>query len=133
MSDDGDNVICDWVSDCDDVCDGMTEFEVGEAGTSVEPVSTLEAVEGVVEAAATSVEVAAVLDTCDEDTGWVELGVTPVPIGTLSCRLCRAISMWFVASARGRRVMRKRNPGRFKEENIVSVFNQRSAALRMRC
>lgn len=133
VSDDGDDVVCDRISDCDDDCDEMTKFEVGEADTWVEVVSTPGAVEGVVEAAATLVEAAAVLADCDVDTGWVELGVTPVPIGTLFCRLCRAISMWFVASAKGSTVMRQRSRGRFEVESIVSISNQRSAVPRIRC
>lgn len=68
-------------------------MDVCVAGTWVDPGVTLGAVGSDVEAAGGFVEEATVLAAGGFDVDCVELGVTSVPMGTLFCRLWRAISM----------------------------------------
>ena len=51
----------------------------------------------------------------------MELGVTPVPIGTLSCRLCRAISMWLVARTRGIKAVSDSTGSNVKNGDILNL------------
>ena len=65
----------------------MADCRLCVVGDWVEPDRTPGAVVGFVEAAAALVEAAALLTAGEVDVGRVELGVTPVPICTLFCRL----------------------------------------------
>ena len=69
VSDDGDEVVCDWVFVCAADCDEVTESGLCVVGIWVEPDWTLGAVEAVVEAAVALVEAALLLPAGELDVG----------------------------------------------------------------